>query len=60
LLNLEEFKEKAQDLANNYFFELGKRSNFTYETEEEGKQKHAATSLKRAKEFLAEIEKIIM
>ena len=60
LLNLEEFKEKAQDLANNYFFELGKRSNFTYETEEEAKQKHAATSLKRAKEFLAEIEKIIM
>ena len=60
LLNVEEFKEKAENLAGNYFYELEKRSRFTYETEEEAKERHAATSLKRAKEFLAEIEKIIM
>lgn len=60
LLNLEEFKEKAETLAGNYFNELEKRSRFTYETEEGAKEKHATTSLKRAQEFLAEIEKIIM
>lgn len=60
LLNLEEFKEKAGGLADNYFYELKKRSRFTYETEEGAKERHATTSLKRAKEFLAEIEKIIM
>jgi len=37
-----------------------KRLRFTYETEEEVKQRHANTSLQRAKEFLNEIEKIIL
>lgn len=59
LLNLEDFKERAIDLTTKYFYESEKRSSFTYETEEEAKQRHAFTSLKRAKEFLNEIEKII-
>ncbi|MBI2668473.1 hypothetical protein HYX14_01395 [Candidatus Woesearchaeota archaeon] len=59
LLNLDEFKEKAKDLAANYFYEVEKRSRFTYETGEEAKQNHAKTSLQRSKEFLHEIEKII-
>lgn len=60
LLNLGEFKEKAEGLANSYFYELEKRSRFTYETEESAKERQAYTSLQRAKEFLIEIEKIIM
>lgn len=59
LLNLEDFKEKAKDLTTKYFYEAEKRSKFTYETEEEAKQRHANTSLQRAREFLNEIEKII-
>ncbi len=59
LLNLEDFQKKAIDLTNKYFFESDKRTRFTYETEEEIKQRHALTSLQRAKEFLNEIEKII-
>lgn len=59
LLSLEDFKDKAQDLTTKYFYEVEKRSRFTYETEEEAKQKHAKTSLGRAREFLNEIEKII-
>lgn len=59
LLNLEDFQKKAIDLTTKYFFETKKRSKFTYETEEEVKQRHANTSLQRAKEFLNEIEKII-
>ena len=60
LLNLEDFKEKAENLATKYFYEIEKRSKFTYETGEEVKQRHANTSLQRAKEFLNEIEKIIV
>ncbi len=59
LLNFDEFKEKARNLASNYFYEAEKRAKFTYETEEGVKQKHAQTSLNRAKEFLSEIEVII-
>lgn len=59
LLNIEDFQKKAINLTSNYFHESEKRSKFTYETTEEVKQKHAFTSLKRAKEFLSEIEKII-
>ena len=59
LLNLEDFKGKAMDIASKYFYEANKRSKFTYETEEEVKQRHGNTSLQRAKEFLSEIEKII-
>jgi len=60
LLNLEDFQKKAMDLTTKYFYEADKRSRFTYETEKEIKQRHANTSLQRAKEFLNEIEKIIM
>ena len=60
LFNLEEFQVKAKDLASNYFYELDKRSKFTYEIDEEAKERHALTSLRRAKEFMAEIEKIMM
>jgi len=60
LLNIEEFREKAETLVGDYFYELKKRSKFTYETEEEVKERHAATSLKRAKEFLTKIETIIL
>jgi len=59
LLNLEDFKGKARDITAKYLYELEKRSKFTYETEEEVKQRHAHTSLKRAREFLNEIEQII-
>ncbi len=59
LLSLEDFREKVKNLTIKYFYEVEKRSRFTYETNEEAKQKHAYTSLKRAKEFLNEIEKII-
>jgi uncharacterized protein (UPF0332 family) len=59
LLNLEDFQQKAEDLTTKYFYEVEKRSKFTYQTEEEVKQKHANTSLQRAKEFLNEVEKII-
>lgn len=60
LLNLDDFKGKAEELANKYFYEAEKRSRFTYETEEEAKQRHAHTSLQRAKEFLKEVETIIL
>ncbi len=59
LLNLEDFQEKAKVLSTKYFSEVGKRAKFTYETEEEVKQRHAQTSLERAKEFLSEVEQII-
>jgi len=59
LLNIDDFRKKAIDLTSKYFYETEKRSKFTYETNEEIKQKHANTSLLRAKEFLGEIEKII-
>lgn len=59
LFNLEDFKKKAMDLTTKYFYEVGKRARFTYETEEGAKQRHAHTSLQRAREFLSEIEKII-
>lgn len=59
LLSLDDFKKKAIDISTKYFFEVKKRSKFTYETEEEVKEKHSVTSLTRAKEFLNEIEKII-
>lgn len=59
LFNLEDFKRKAMDLTTKYFYEVGKRARFTYETDEEVKQRHAYTSLQRAREFLSEIEKII-
>ncbi len=60
LFNLEDFREKAEDLTVKYFYEAEKRSRFTYETGEEAKQKHAKTSLERAREFLNEVEKIVM
>lgn len=59
LFNLEDFQKRAFDLTTKYFYESEKRAKFTYETDTEAKQKHALTSLKRAKEFLNEIEKII-
>ncbi len=59
LFNLEDFKKRAMDLTTKYFYEVGKRARFTYETEEEAKQRHANTPLQRAREFLSEIEKII-
>lgn len=59
LLNLEDFKKKTKELSVKYFYELKKRSKFTYETEEDVKQKYAYTSLQRAKEFLNNIEQVI-
>ena len=59
----EEEKEKAlsiaENLLNNYEFEKNKRSKFQYETTETIKFSKAETSLKRAKEFMAMIRKII-
>lgn len=59
LLSLEQFEKRARDLTAKYFYEVEKRSKFTYETEETVKQRHAFTSLKRAREFLSEIEQIV-
>ena len=59
LLSIEDCQEKARQLATSYSHEASKRSTFTYETTEEVRMRHALTSLRRAKEFLAETEIIL-
>jgi uncharacterized protein (UPF0332 family) len=59
LLNIEDFQKKALDLSSSYFYESDKRSKFTYETEEEAKLRHANTSLRRAKNFVTQIETVL-
>ncbi len=52
-------QQKAEDLIEDYFWEKGKRSAFTYEIGEFAMQSKAQTSLERAKKFNREIRKII-
>ena len=49
----------SDNLLQSFDFERLKRSTFQYETTEEIKQAKADTSLKRAEEFSAEMEKLI-
>lgn len=50
---------KADNLIENFDYERKKRGFIQYKTEEIEKHSKAQTSLKRAKEFFLEIEKII-
>lgn len=65
LEDYEEIKEeafagtKADELIKSFDNERSKRSTFQYETTEEIKKSKAETSLKRAKAFSMEIEKLI-
>lgn len=52
-------KQKADKLIEEYFFEKGKRSTFTYETGTTVIQSKAQTSLERARRFNNEIRKMI-
>jgi len=66
LENFEAAKEEAMELAGikadsiieSFVSEMEKRSKFQYEMTEESKKSKAETSLKRAKEFVFEIEKL--
>ena len=51
---------KADNLMENFEFELTKRSRFQYEMTEIVKMSKAETSLKRAKEFIFELEKLLL
>lgn len=52
-------KQKADLLIEDYFFEKGKRSSFTYKTDEIVIKSKAKTSLERARRFVLELKKII-
>ncbi len=52
-------KQKADALIEDYFWEKGKRSTFTYNTKEVVIKAKAKTSIERAKMFTEEIKKII-
>jgi len=51
---------KADELLRNYEFEMSKRGRFQYEMTDEVKKSKAETSLKRAKEFIFEMEKLTL
>jgi len=50
---------KAEAIVESYSFELDKRSRFQYNMLEQTKESKAATSLKRANEFIFEMKKLI-
>ncbi len=52
-------EEKIKELLANFDFELNKRKTFTYELEEDASANKAITSLERAKNFVAEVRRII-
>jgi len=52
-------KERADSLIEDYFWEKGKRANFTYNTKEIVIKAKAKTSIERARRFNEEIKKII-
>src|SRR3989344_625659 len=52
-------KNKAETLLENFEFERKKRSTIQYQTGEPEKMSKADTSLKRAKEFVAEMRKLL-
>ena len=51
---------KTDNLVENFEFELSKRSRFQYEMTEIVKKSKAETSLIRAKEFIFELEKLLL
>ncbi|MBU1976197.1 MAG: hypothetical protein KKG59_07380 [Nanoarchaeota archaeon] len=51
---------RADQLVESFDYERNKRSFIQYKTIETEKRKKATTSLKRAKEFTAEIEKLML
>ena len=51
---------KADEIISSFEFERTKRSNIQYKTVEIEKHAKAKTSLQRAKEFIKEIEKIML
>lgn len=52
-------KSKTLELMKGYDSEMGKRSAFTYEIEEQVKLSKAETSIKRAIEFYQELRKVL-
>lgn len=56
---LEIASTKAEEIVGNYGLELEKRSTFQYNMLEETKESKAQTSLKRAKEFVFELRKMM-
>lgn len=50
---------KAEGVINNFELELEKRAQFQYNMSDDVKQQKAETSLKRAKEFIFEMKKLI-
>jgi len=57
-LELAEFK--SNKLIEDFSFELDKRGRYQYDMGEEIKRARAETSLKRAKEFIFEMEKLLV
>lgn len=55
---LEVASVKAEEIVDSYSFELDKRSRFQYNMLEETKESKAQTSLRRAKEFSIEMNKL--
>lgn len=51
--------KKADEIISHFDKELEKRSTFQYESTEEIKRAKAETSLKRAKEFIFEMKKML-
>jgi len=51
---------KAESIVESYSFELNKRSRFQYNMLEETKKNKAETSVKRAKEFILEMKKLLI
>lgn len=56
---LEIASAKAENIIENYNFEMDKRSKFQYEMSEEIKLEKAKTSFARAKEFVFEMRKLL-
>jgi uncharacterized protein (UPF0332 family) len=56
---LEIASAKAEDIIENYNFEMSKRSKFQYEMSEEVKEQKARIFLSRAKEFVFEMNKLL-
>ena len=56
---LEIANAKAESIVNSYSLELDKRSRFQYNMLEQTKESKAATSFKRASEFVFEMKKLL-
>ncbi len=58
-MDLISYSEQAEKLFQDLEFERDKRNKFQYNMTESIKKSYAETSLKRAKEFINEIEVLI-